>query len=659
MCFKKLGKLVFLAGLCVPLGASAVTFNGATTYQTMDGIGVNLNYRSWEGTNLVPVLNAYIEQAGASLFRVTFDLSDWEAVNDDTNSNTFNWDYYNPIYSSTEFTRLWELIEYLNGRGFTNRVCLAFMGWGPAWMMATDGRSLKPGMEDEWAEMIASALIYARNTRGLQLSLVAPNNEPDIPDEGIKILSSIQYSNTLHRLVTKLDAAGITNLSFVGPDLSREANAPDYLPKMLTSPTIMSRVKHFGVHTYAASSAASDAKDIIQDYPAYTNRSVWVTEYNVWCPTCDDGVLPTLDWTYTRGTAEYLLNHLRLDATAALAWEGYDSVYAHHYDAWGFFGLMGVDDTNALVKTYTPRKNFFTTAQISKWVRPGAKRISVSSQAPFAYLTAFKHDALGQVTIVGVNSGGSTTLTGPLTNLPAVPELALTYTTQFTNQAAGGVAAVTNGSGNFSIGIPGNSVFTLTGFTAKQLTNGVARTGSNALAGTLDHYCINITNPVARAQFEVDSPSADVTLFVEKGQPSDGVNFVQYSSANPGTNSEMEIMRPGDGPKSLTAGLWYLSVLNVSGTNATYSVKATQWDVSGVPLTVHAFTLETGEACLEWNSVPGAAYVVEGKLDASADAWENVSGTLIASGSTNAFCVPLSNPFRFFRVNEGIAVSIP
>jgi len=655
MCFKKLAKLVFLAGLCVPLGASAVTFNGATTYQTMDGIGVNVNYRSWEGTNLVPVLNAYIEQAGASLFRVTFDLSDWEAVNDDTNSNTFNWDYYNPIYSSPEFTRLWEMIEYLNGRGFTNRVCLTFMGWGPAWMMNSDGLSLKPGMEDEWAEMIASVLIYARNTRGLQLSLVAPNNEPNIFKEGINVPTANQYTNTLHRLVTKLDAAGITNLWFVGPDLAESSGV--YMPEMLSSPTIMSRVKHFGVHSYLQdSSAASAAKVEIQKYPAYTNRSVWVTEYNVWCSTCDGGVLPALSWDYTRGTAEYLLNHLQRDATATLAWEGYDSVYAHHSNSWGFFGLMGVNNTNALIKTYTPRKNFYSTAQISKWVRPGAKRINVGGHS-FAYLTAFKHDALGQVTIVGVNSGGSTTLTGPLANLPAVSELALTYTTQFTNQAAGGVAAVSGG--NFSIGIPGNSVFTLTGFTAKKLTNGVAHAGSNAVPGTLDHYYINITNPVARAQFEVDSPSADVTLIVEKGQPSDGVNFVQHFSANVGTNSEMVVLRPGDGPKTLAAGLWYLSVLNVSDTNAAYSVKATQWDVSGVPLSVHAFTLDTSEACLEWNSVPGAAYVVEGKLDASADAWENVSGTLIASGSTNTFCVPLSNPYRFFRVNEGIAVSIP
>lgn len=655
MCFQKLGKLAFLAGLCFPLWASAITFNGATTYQTMDGIGVNLNYRGWEGANLVPVLNAYIEQAGASLFRVTFDLSDWEAVNDDTNSNTFNWDYYNPIYSSPEFTRLWDMIEYLNGRGFTNRVCLAFMGWGPAWMMEADGRSLKAGMEDEWAEMMASVLIYARNTRGLNLSLVTPNNEPDILDEGIKVPTANQYTNTLHRLVTKLDAAGITNLWFVGPDLSKSATA--YLPEMLASPTIMSRVKHFGVHTYSASSAASDAKGIVQNYPAYADRTVWVTEYNVWCETCDDGVLPSLDWIYTRGTAEYLLNHLQRDATAALAWEGYDSVYAHHYTNWGFFGLIGVDDTNALVKTYTPRKNFFTTAQISKWVRPGAQRISVSSQGPFTYLAAFKHDALGQVTIVGVNSGGSTTLTGPLTNLPPVPELVLTYTTEFTNQAAGGVAAV-NG-GNFSIGIPANSVFTLTGFMAKPLTNGVARAGGNAVPGTLDHYYLNLTNPVARAQFEVIAPSTDVTLIVEKGQPSDGVNFVQYSSANAGTNAEMLVLRPGNGPKTLAAGLWYLSVLNVSGTNAAYSVKATQWDVSGVPLIVHAFSLGPNEACLEWNTVPGAAYVVEGKSDASAGAWTDVSGTLVASASTNTFCVPLPNPFRFFRVLEGISVSTP
>src|SRR5690349_15436467 len=245
---KAIGQSLVLAVCLLQFPVHAITFDGADTYQTIDGLGVNLHYRGWEGTNLLPVLDAFMGEAGASLFRVPFDLTDWETTNDDTNSNSYNWSYYNGIYGSTEFNRLWDMIEYLNRKGYSNRVCLTFMGWGPAWMMDSDKRSLKPGMEDEWAEMIASALIYARDVRGVHVGLLTPNNEPDIYDEGIRITQATQYTNTIHRLVNKLDAAGLTNLWLVGP--CRSANPTGFLSEMAANPIIMSRLKHFSIHTY-------------------------------------------------------------------------------------------------------------------------------------------------------------------------------------------------------------------------------------------------------------------------------------------------------------------------------------------------------------------------------------------------------------------------
>ena len=52
------------------LGAAAVTFNGAVTYQTIDGFGANINHRSWTNYDLVPVIDALVDQAGMTLFRV-------------------------------------------------------------------------------------------------------------------------------------------------------------------------------------------------------------------------------------------------------------------------------------------------------------------------------------------------------------------------------------------------------------------------------------------------------------------------------------------------------------------------------------------------------------------------------------------------------------
>ena len=54
-----------------------------------------------------------------------------------------------------------------------------------------------------------------------------------------------------------------------------------------------------------------------------------MTEFNVWCDSCENGTSGTNDWSYARGTAEYLLAHLLNGASGSQVWEGYDSKYAH------------------------------------------------------------------------------------------------------------------------------------------------------------------------------------------------------------------------------------------------------------------------------------------------------------------------------------------
>jgi len=445
------------------LHAATVTIQGAQTNQVIDGFGVNANHRSWDTNNLPSVLDALIDQAGMTLFRVIYDNTDWEGTNDNADSTVFNWTNYNAIYSSAEFTKLWDMMAYLNQRGITNGAIMNFMGYGPAWLCGSANFSnqvLTAGLEDEWAEMIASAIIYARNTRGLQFRSVMPNNEPDIVREGIHVSGASQYITAMRKLAQKLDTNGLGDVKLIGPDLSGLATG--YVPSMLADSLVMSKVEHVSVHNYVDSNSdTANTRTLVQN-SAYPDRTVWVTEYNVWCSTCDSGTRGTYDWTYCEGTAKYLLNNLLGGASAGMVYEGYDSYYAHH-GAWGFWGLFAVDNENALVKTYTPRKHFYTLSQISKWVRPGAQRIDVTGTAsPFSPLVAFKHTGLGQITIVGINTSGSAaTLNGALASLPTVPYLNLYYTTATTNLANGGSVPVTNGT-NFSATIPADCVFTLT-----------------------------------------------------------------------------------------------------------------------------------------------------------------------------------------------------
>jgi O-glycosyl hydrolase len=635
-------------------GAATLTFNGAVTNQVIDGFGVNANYRNWSGTELQPVLDAYIDEAGMTLFRVVYELSDWEATNDNADAGVMNWSYYNPVYSSTEFTRLWDVMAYFNGRGITNGAYMCFMGWGPSWMMAADQRTLGATKEEEWAEMIASALIHARNTRGLKFSLVAPNNEPDIFNEGIR-MDATQYTNALHRLALKLDTNGLGDLRFVGPD--RAGGGTGYMPEMLADPVIMAKLKHFGVHSYTGGGGQSTGVYGLITNSAYPDRTFWMTEFNKWCDGCDTGQVGNYGWDYTRATAEYLLWDMLNGASGGMVWEGYDSIYAHHGYSWSYWGLFGVDDINAPVKTYTPRKHFYTLSQISKWVRPGSRRIGITGSAStFSPLVAFKHDGLGQVTIVGLNTSTSAaTLDATLTNLPAVSSMSLYYTSATTNLALAGTAAVSNGA--FSIQVPADCVFTLTGFTAGRLTNGVSRTGTNSGTGLLeDRYQFTVTNPVGRAQFEVIAPTGDVTLRLRKGLPPESPADFDYLSANPGTNSEVIVLRADSAPKPIVPGDWFLSVVNVSGTNVSYAVRATQWAATGLPLIIGPPTVQPGSVCLSWNSLTGAVYVVQGSASLGGSSWVNESGTIRATNPATSFCAPLSPSMRSFRVVEGVAL---
>ena len=98
-------KSFWLAAVCAllplvrPMEAQTVTIDGSQTNQVIDGFGANIHYHAWNNNDLKPVLDALIDQGGLTLFRVVFDNSDWEAINDNSNPNVMNWDFYNAVYT--------------------------------------------------------------------------------------------------------------------------------------------------------------------------------------------------------------------------------------------------------------------------------------------------------------------------------------------------------------------------------------------------------------------------------------------------------------------------------------------------------------------------------------------------------------------------------
>lgn len=435
--------------------AATVIVDCSVTNQTIEGFGANLNYWSWSDQELKPVVDGLIDGAGMTLFRVIMN-NGWETTNDNDDSDVMDWDYYNALYSSPDFERLWGLIGYLNQKGITNGIILNFQGPAPDWM---GGNTLTPGFEDEWAEMIVSLLLYARNTKHLQFNLVAPNNEPDLSSEGIHIPTAAQYVTSLHKLAEKLDAYALTDIRLIGPD--RSESGTNWLPEIVEDPVVMARLAHFGLHSYADNGGGAWNVSHLLQSSAYPNRTFWMTEFNVWCDVCEYGNQHTNDWDYFLGTASYLLNYLDYGSSAGLVWEGYDSYYAHHNE-WSFWGLYAVDDTNAVPKTYTRQKNFSTLAQISRFVRPGARMLETLGSTELLNVRSFFDDRLQQLTLVGVNNDPEPVdLALLLQSSAPVANLDFYYTTDSTNLCQSATVTVTDGTS--LVTVPGNCIFTLTG----------------------------------------------------------------------------------------------------------------------------------------------------------------------------------------------------
>jgi O-glycosyl hydrolase len=423
-------------------GGTALTLNGNTRYQTIDGFGISANSLSWNNGELRPAIDRLHDEGGSTIWRVVIDMADWEATNDDSNPNNFNWAYYDTIYSSAKFEELWATMAYLNQKGVTNLLMLNFMGRGPSWL---GGADLPTALEDEWVETVASAAYYARNNRHLQFGLFAPNNESDWDGiEGIR-MDRWQHARVMAKLAAKLDAIGLGDLRLIGPDTAAiGAGVNDYLPSLMDEPTVMAKLDHFTFHNYAGDSGGADSA--IRN-SAYPSKNFWISEVsNIWDA----------------------LTHLSQGPAAILVWDGYDSVYNHAIlagrgssppnDAGNGPALLSYSTSTRL---YTPRKAFYEFTQLFKFVPAGSVRIAATESSSNVTVYAFHHVASGRVTLVGRNAGSSNvTFSGTLTNLPTVPAFEFYRTTSSTNMERTSDVTVTGQT--FSFSAPANGVFTLT-----------------------------------------------------------------------------------------------------------------------------------------------------------------------------------------------------
>jgi O-glycosyl hydrolase len=461
-----------------------VVIDGSEHFQKMDGFGVNINTSWWlngryQNTSaLNPAIDLLADSLGATIFRAVIEEMDWEATNDNNDPGTFNWDYYDQVFTTERFQGVWNTLRYLNQKGITDGLVISFMGAPPAskpleetnplrsWMGDTT-HAIYPEKEDEFVETIAAWLYYARHRAHIRFTLVSPMNETDIIGltrseehpggivEGPNMPDAVQVTRVFTKLARKLDVLGMEDVRFVAPDAGGDRLFSACLDEMVQDPYLMGKLACWGVHDYG-----DDAANYLQivNRPANPNPSLWVTE--------------------TAGIAN-LFGQLDDQASAFIFWDGFDGVYQHARrngygsappNDWVFWiGEEGkpLIQFNTRKQKWVPRKQFYEYAQLFRYIRPGAVRIAATANQENPSVFAFLNPDR-QLVLVGRNSSdGPVILKGELKNLARGNAFEMFYTDTLHNLTESGEVTISGEPGlagySFEATVPAHAIFTLVG----------------------------------------------------------------------------------------------------------------------------------------------------------------------------------------------------
>lgn len=461
-----------------------LTLDGATTYQTIDGFGVNVS--AWAGvySDLTPVLELLRTEMRSTLFAVDpYGGCNWV----DTSAHATDSAWTDNFYATdTRWAAAWDVLTYLYGHGCD--VVITYTGRVPTWASSGSGYDLLLAQEANYAAALASAIDYGKRVLSLPITRISVTNEMDLGSPEGPSMTIAQFIRLQNAVDDRLGVLGYSDVEFVSPATGGYANTQEHFREILADAQAGPATAALSMHNYDVPINVGNGAISI-DESSHPDRRFWLAE---WSQMTTDGNLETTghdasdEWTFAQVMTQNLLGAMDggtiYGPTAALAWEAWDCV-PYHTGSWTYFGLFDYsnhDDTAG--GTYTRKKRYYTNAQVFRGVLPGWQRISATANNGNVIVQAYT-DGAGGITVTGYNgTGGTIALNGTLSNLgtpsPAVFEH--TETSSTLNLGTQGAVGV---GGSFSASILADTFFTLTNVPT-EVSVGVTFRGSAGLSAT-------------------------------------------------------------------------------------------------------------------------------------------------------------------------------
>jgi len=378
---------------------STITVNAGTTYQTMDGFGYTLTEGSCEvisamaATQQNQLLNdLYNPTTGlnASVVRISIAASDlssssysYNETAGDTNMNNFS-------LNGPDLTYLIPIIKKIQLIN-PNIKILATPWSAPRWMK-TNGSWIGGSLQTQYYAAYARYFVKyfdAMKAQGINIWAITPQNEPENPNnEPSMLMNSTEQKNFINQqLGPQMAAAGYGNVKIIAFD--HNCDNPNYPIDVLNN---SSYVDGAAFHLYLGNIAN------MSTVKTQTGKNVYFTEQYT-------GAGGSFSGDFGWHMQNVVIGSTTNWSKTVLEWNAANNPSFGPRTPGGCTSCLGAITVNNST-SYTKNVAYYIIGQISKFVKPGATRISSSSTNGSIASVAFKNPD-GSTALVVYNSGGS------------------------------------------------------------------------------------------------------------------------------------------------------------------------------------------------------------------------------------------------------------
>lgn len=342
-------------------------------HQTMDGTASNtygfILTSGWSPN----VLNLILNDINLSHMRIRSNIHFWEPSNDNSDPNSINWGAFDDSgYVHNDLL----LMQKLSDNGIE---CILGIWDVPEWMVLNPGAShnriIPPSMYPEFAELILSFLLYAKNSYDTDINIIGIQNEPNI---GYKNYFSPQELADATDVVMKhLAANGLGHVKVHVGDVNEPNSAVDYFEPSLNNSYIANRTCALSYHTWHNMTATILGE--VRDFAASRGFRTWATEVGT-------SPLNSGSWDWAMGSMKNHHYAYKLgNASMAFQW-----------------CIAGAE--TSIDKSGNPHPIYYGLKQYYEHIFPGSVRVDSTGDTGSMFTTAFVHKPTKKLTIVTINS---------------------------------------------------------------------------------------------------------------------------------------------------------------------------------------------------------------------------------------------------------------